>query len=218
MRLVRVPWLAAIAACAVLLPAAPAFGHAAFVGSEPEPGVRLELAPQRVVLMFTEPLNRRLSRVTVVGPDGREVADAAQAASDRRLVVRPARPLGTGAYRVRWHTVSTEDGHALEGSFSFGVRAAAAGGEHDVEQSPLARAGWVRVALRALLYGAVLLFAAGLLLPVLVRRAPSWLAPTELDQEDVDGAAVRARERRVVADVGWLAVAAAVAATLAEAA
>src|SRR5919106_5067040 len=137
MTLVCVPWVAAIAACVVLLPVAPAFGHAAFVGSEPEPGVRLERAPQRVVLAFTEPLNRRLSRATVVGPDGGEVAVAAQAASDRRLVVRPARPLATGAYRVRWHTVSTEDGHALEGSFSFGVRAAAAGGEHDVEQSPL---------------------------------------------------------------------------------
>jgi copper transport protein len=218
MRPVRVPWVAAISACAVVLPAAPAFGHAAFVGSEPEPGVRLERAPQRVVLTFTEPLNRRLSRATVVGPDGGEVAVAAQAASDRRLVVRPAGPLPTGAYRVRWHTVSTEDGHALEGSFSFGVRAAAAGGEHDLEQSPLARAGWVRVALRALLYVAALLFAAGLLLPMLVRRAPSWLAPKELDQEGVDGAAVRGREQRVVADVGWLAVAAAVAATLAEAA
>lgn len=214
----RVPWVAAIAACVVLLPAAPAFGHAAFVGSEPEPGVRLERAPQRVVLTFTEPLNRRLSRATVVGPDGGEVPVAAQAASDRRLVVRPARALRAGAYRVRWHTVSTEDGHALEGSFSFGVRAAAAGGGHDVEQSPLARAGWVRVALRALLYLALMLFAAGLLLPVLVRTAPSWLAPTELDHEGVDAVAVRSRERRVVADVGWLAVAAAVAATLAEAA
>jgi copper transport protein len=218
MRSVRVPWVATIAACVVLLPAAPAFGHAAFVGSEPDPGVRLERAPQRVVLTFTEPLNRRLSRATVVGPGGGEVAVAAQAASDRRLVVRPARPLATGAYRVRWHTVSTEDGHALEGSFSFGVRAVATGGEHDVEQSPLARSGWVRVALRALLYVAVLLFAAGLLLPMLVRTAPSWLAPTELDREGIDGAAVRAREQRLVADVGWLAVVAAVASTLAEAA
>lgn len=201
-----------VAALALLLPAGAASGHAAFVGSEPAPGVRLEQAPQRVVLTFTEPLNRRLSRVTLTGPGGEDVATEAQAASDRRLVLRPARQLGTGAYRVRWHTVSTEDGHALEGSFSFGVRAAAAGGEHDVEQSPLARAGWVRVTLRALLYGAVLLFAAGTLLPLLLGR--SWLAP-----DAVDGTgAVRARERRVVADVGWLAVVAAVASTLAEAA
>jgi copper transport protein len=218
MRVVRVLGVAAMAVCALLLPTAPAFGHAAFVGSEPEPGVRLEQAPQRVVLSFTEPLNRRLSRATLVTTDGGEVAVEAQAASDQRLVLRPARALGTGAYTVRWHTVSTEDGHALEGSFSFGVRAPAAGGEHDVEQSPLARSGWIRVALRALLYVAVLLFAAGLMVPVLVRTSPSWLAPAALERDGIDTAPVRDRQRRLVADVGWLAVAAAVGATLAEAA
>jgi copper transport protein len=219
MSFVRVPVLVAgVAVCALLLPAAPAFGHAAFVGSEPEPGVRLEQAPQRVVLSFTEPLNRRLSRATLVTADDGAVAVAAQAASDRRLVLRPARPLPTGAYRLEWHTVSTDDGHALEGSFSFGVRTAAAGGEHRVEQSPLARAGWVRVALRALLYVAVLLFAAGLLVPLLVPASPSWLAPAALQRDGVETASVRGRERRLVADVGWLAVAAAVAASLAEAA
>jgi copper transport protein len=214
----RFSWVAVLAVGAVLVPAPSAFGHAAFVGSDPAPGVRLERAPQRVVLTFTEPLNRRLSRATLLAANGREVAVAAEAASDRRILLRPARSLGTGAYRVRWHTVSTEDGHALEGSFSFGVRAAAAGGEHDVEQSPLARAGWVRVALRALLYVAVLLFAAGLLLPALVRVRPSWLAPAALHGEGIDVAAIRARERHVIADLGWLAVAAAVGATLAEAA
>jgi copper transport protein len=217
MRFVRVPGVAAIAAWALLMPATPALGHAAFIGSEPEPGVRLEDAPQRVVLSFTEPLNRRLSRATVVRQDGRKIAIDAQAASDRRLIVRPAQPLGTGSYQVVWHTVSTEDGHALEGSFSFGVRVPAAGGEHQVEQSPLARSGWIRVALRWLLYVSVLLFAAGLLVPLLVRASPSWLAPAGLDDEGVDTAPVRSRARRVVVDLGWVAVAAAVGATLAEA-
>jgi copper transport protein len=218
MRSLRVPGVVALAACAVLLPAGPAFGHAAFVGSEPQPGVRLEQAPQRVVLSFTEPLNRRLSRATLVASDGGDVAVDAQAASDRRLMLRPARALGTGAYRVQWHTVSTEDGHALEGSFSFGVRAAAAGGEHDVEQSPLARAGWVRVGLRALLYVSVLLFAAGLLVPLLLRSSPSWLVPDALERAGADPAAVRSRERRLMGDIGWVAVATAVGATVAEAA
>jgi copper transport protein len=218
MKFVRVPGVAAMAVCALLLPVAPAFGHAAFVGSEPGPGARLERSPQRVVLSFTEPLNSRLSRATLMATDGGEVAVEAQAASDRRLILRAARPLATGAYQVRWHTVSTEDGHALEGSFSFGVRAPAAGGQHDVEQSPLARSGWVRVALRALLYVAVLLFAAGLILPLSVRASPSWLAPAALERQGIDTVVVRDRERHLVADVGWVAVAAAVGATLAEAA
>ena len=45
--------------------AAPAFGHAAFVGSEPAPGQRLEASPQRIVLVFTEPLNERLAGATL---------------------------------------------------------------------------------------------------------------------------------------------------------
>ena len=218
MRFVRGPGVAALAVCLLLVPAAPALGHAAFVGSQPAPGVRLEEPPQRVVLSFTEPLNRRLSRATLGRADGNEVAVEAQAASDRRLIVRSAQPLRTGSYRVTWHTVSTEDGHALEGSFSFGVRAPAVGGEHDVEQSPLARTGWVRVALRGLLYVSVLLFAAGLLIPRLVRTSPSWLAPDTLERAGVDAAAIRTRERRLVGDIGWVTVAAAVGATLAEAA
>lgn len=206
-----------MAVCALLLPAGNAFGHAAFVGAEPAPGVRLDQAPQRVVLTFTGPLNRRLSRATLVRVDGASVAIEVQAASERRLILRPAGPLDPGAYRVRWHTVSTEDGHALEGSFSFGVRAPAVGAERYLEQSPLARSGWVRVSLRAFLYVAVLLFAAGLVLPLLVRASPSWLAPAALDREVREAPAVRLREQRVVGDLAWLSVAAAVAATLAEA-
>jgi copper transport protein len=218
MTVARVWWVALLAGAALLVPAAGAFGHAAFVGAEPGPGLRLERAPQRVVLTFTEPLNQRLSRVAIARADGRGVPVEARAAAARRLVLRPAATLATGAYEVRWHTVSTVDGHALEGSFSFGVRAPASGGGHAVEQSPLARAGWVRVSLRALLYVAVLLLTAGLLLPLLVRTSPSWLVPAALDPDVRAAPALRVRERRLIADLGWLSVGAAVAATLAEAA
>ncbi len=208
-----------VAGAAGLLVAPAAFGHAAFVGSAPEPGARLKRSPQRVVLTFTEPLNRSLSRATLVGVDGRERDVAARGVDNRRLILKPKAGLDRGAYRVRWHTVSTEDGHALEGSFSFGLRAPAAGGEHQLEQSPLARSGWLRVALRGLFYVAVLLFAAGLLVPLLVRAGGgSWLAPAALEGSPVDGSAVRAREREVVADLGWLAVGLAAAVTLVEAA
>jgi copper transport protein len=215
------PLLAAlgVAGAIGLLFAPSALGHAAFLGSQPEPGVRLESSPQRIVLTFTEPLNRALSRATLVAADGQEVELTAQGAADRRLILRPKAGADAGAYRVRWHTVSTEDGHALEGSFSFGLRAPAAGGEHELEQSPLARSGWLRVALRGLFYVAVLLFAAGLLVPLLVRsRDGSWLAPAGLEDSSVDVSGVRVRERELVTDLGWLAVGFAAAVTLAEAA
>lgn len=223
LRLRRIAWLAPVAlvVLATLVPARPALGHAAFVASEPDPGVRLETAPQRVVLNFTEPLNRRLTRATLLrASDGKRVELEAEAASERRFVLRPRVALERGAYRVEWHTVSTEDGHALEGSFSFGIRAAAVAGGHRLEQSPLARAGWLRVGLRFLLYAAVVLFAAALLVPLLLpSRGGSWLAPSSLDgSAAVDARALRAREQRLAGDLGWLAVTASVAATLAEAA
>jgi copper resistance protein C len=195
-----------------------ALGHAAFVGASPEPGSRAEVAPAEVQLSFTEPLNRRLTSVTLVAVDSRtKVPATLRTAGASRLLVRPRQTLGTGAYRVDWHTVSTEDGHALEGSFSFGVRAPAAGGEQALEQSPLARAGWLRVLLRALLYVFGLMFVAALVLPRFVGRAPSWLSPAGLGAGDVVARA-RRREASLIEGLGWLATAAAVGVTLAEAA
>lgn len=196
--------------------APPAFGHAAFLGAQPEPGLRLEASPTEVVLSFTEPLNARLSRATLVAVADDKEAEATTEASAQRLLLRPEGELPRGAYRVRWHTVSTEDGHALEGTFSFGVRAAAAGGEHIVQQSPFARDGWVRVLLRGLFYVAALLFVGGLLLHTLLSRTGSWLAPPRADGVDV--AALARRERVLLVDLGWASAGLAAAVALAEAA
>jgi copper transport protein len=207
--------LAAVAAAA-LWPAA-AWGHAAFVGSTPEPGVRLEASPRSLSLAFTEPLNRRLSTAKLIAIDGgRRVAVTVRALGARRLELVPAATLARGAYRVEWHTVSTQDGHALEGSYSFGVRASAVGGEHSVEQSPLARDGWLRVATRGALYALALVFVAALLLPLLTRRA-RWVVPDALVGA-LSVEPVRERQARLTGAVAWLTVVAAVGATLAEAA
>lgn len=217
-----------------LLPAAPAlvaglllalwsaptaFGHAAFLGSDPQPGVRLEASPAQVTLSFTEPLNRELGRAKIVRVGAGAVATRTASTSARRLLLRPAAALPRGAYRVQWHSVSTEDGHALEGSFSFGVRAAAAGGGHSLQQSPLARGGWLRVGARLLLYVALLLFAGALVLAVVLGRpGESWLTGHHLD--DVGGMsldAVRRREQAIAGDLGVFAVGAAALAALLEA-
>lgn len=161
----------ALAACALVSLALPAgaSGHAAFVGSVPAPGARVEVAPERIVVTFTEPLNRKLSRASLTEvTSGRSVAVDAGSPVRDRVVLRPRSRLARGAYRVRWHTVSTEDGHALEGSFSFGVRVAAAGSAQALEESPLARDGWVRVLARLLLYVALLLLTGALVVRVLL--------------------------------------------------
>src|SRR5215207_11320504 len=199
---------------AALAWAAPAFGHAAYVGSQPAPGQRLETSPQRVVLVFTEPLNGRLARAAVRPADGGAAVPATVRTESRRLVVTPSRALATGAYRVDWHTVSTEDGHALEGAFSFGVRADA-GAAPALETGPLARGGLVRILARIALYATILVLAAALLLPLLIGRPRGWPVPSlALEPGDAGGAddldAVRSRERRLRGDLAWAAVAAAV--------
>ena len=124
----RVPLAAPALALAVLALGAPAaFGHAAFVGATPSPGGRVETAPDRIVLRFSEPLNRELTEATLRAADGRRIA-ARQAIRGRRIVLIAGRALDRGAYRVEWRTVSTDDAHPLEGSYGFGVRAPAGAG------------------------------------------------------------------------------------------
>lgn len=75
---------------------AQALGHAAFLGSSPQPGQRLEAAPRQITLNFTEPLNARLSSVKVYAASGgRPVRAGVRLVRGRRLVVTPERPLPT---------------------------------------------------------------------------------------------------------------------------
>ncbi len=220
MRRVLALTVAALLLCSVA--ASPALGHSAFLGSTPEPGTRLGASPREVSLKFTEPLNERLSKASIVAVPGREIVrGVAPSASGKRLSLRATQPLRRGAYRVRWHTVSTEDGHALEGSFSFGVRAAAVGGEHEVQQSPLARDGWLRVLARWFMSTTLLLFTGGVMLDALLRRGGGlWLAPASLGEEApaLDRAHVERRYRRLIVELGLAAAGAAALSAVADAA
>jgi copper transport protein len=204
---------------------AAAWGHAAFVESTPAAGARLDVGPAEIILAFTEPLDRELTEARLIDAEsGAEIPAVARSERDRELILQPQRRLGRAPYRVEWHTVSTVDGHALEGSFSFGVRAAAVASEQDLEQSPLARDGWLRIGTRALFYAALFFFAGGVFTTTMLsRRDPGgWLAPGSLE------AALQAtgRERQPLADRAWrrtldagrLALAAAVAVAVVEAA
>lgn len=203
---------------AVLAGAVPASAHSSFLGANPEPGARLAGSPPIVTLSFTEALNHRLTTGKLLSVRSGKPVVTSSSGSGRRLILRPAGPLPRGAYRVEWHSVSTDDGHALEGSFSFGVRAAALGGEHSVEQSPLARGGWLRILSRAVMYAALLLFVGALLLRGLLGAGGrSWLVPNEL----ADGLEARwaaRRERVLAADLGFVAAAAAAVSAVTDAA
>jgi copper transport protein len=214
------PIAAVVGLVALLLAPASALGHAAFLDSQPEPGERLSGGPAEIRLEFTEPLNRSLSKATLVDlGSGESIPAEVTGGGEKELVLRPQAQLGKAPYRVDWQTVSTVDGHTLAGSFSFGVRTAAVGAEHEVEQSPLARDGWLRIGARVLLYASLFFFAGGVLTAALLTRREegpaAWLLPES--EREGDQAAERARRlwRRTV-DAGWLAAGAAVCVALAE--
>lgn len=188
-----------------------ASAHSAFQDAVPEPGARLQRAPALVVMQFTEPLNARLTEAKIVDVRTGRVAATKLTIRSGRLVLDPLGVLRPAAYRVEWHTVSTSDGHALEGAFGFGVRTDAIGGAQQLQQSPLARDGWLRVALRGLFYGSLLFFAGGLLTSIVLSRTQAplgWLVPRSVGQEpfagqDIDRVERRAWRRTIAA--GWVA-------------
>ncbi|MCX6386652.1 MAG: copper resistance protein CopC [Solirubrobacterales bacterium] len=201
-----------------LLCAPSAFGHAALLSSTPAPGQRVEVPPSQITLNFSEPLIGRLTGATLRDSTaGREIAASAATNNRHEVVITPASPLPRGAYRVSWRTVSTDDGHALEGSFSFGVQAAAVG-KATVESDPLARLGWLRAVVRAAMYIALLLFCGGVFLAAL---RPRWLVPDSLLTSDItesDLKSASGKQRSLIADAGLFAAGLAVAAALVEAA
>ena len=207
---------------AVLAWAAPAFGHAAYVGSEPAPGQRLERSPARVVLVFTEPLNGRLARRDAAARvDGGAEVPASVRPEGKRLVVTPVARAGHGRLPGRL-------AHGLHrGRPRARGRVLVRRARGRRARRPRWRPGRWRAAAscgsspRIALYATILVLAAALLLPLLIGRPRGWPVP-ELDPGDEGGRVeleeVRARERRLRGDLAWAAVAAAVVATFADAA
>lgn len=206
----KVAGLVALGAFAI---PAPAYGHSAYLGSTPAAGARVADSPGRIALRFTEPLNARLSRAELRLAGGERV-EVAVAADARTLLITPSRRLRSGAYVVEWRSVSTEDGHPLQGTFSFGLRTPALAGAHTLESSPLANGGWVRAAARAVLYAALALLTAALALAVLLARrdGSTWLVPPMVEDELGHERTAALRERAVTmrGEVGALAVGSAV--------
>src|SRR5437879_580799 len=161
--------LAALAAGvgAALLPLT-ASAHASLVSSSPEPGQRLGATPGVVELRFSEPVSSKLSSASVQAPDGRTYT-AAILASGRVEIRLPTNVVGI--YTVRWAIVSSVDGHALQGQFTFGVGVAAGGGTSSIVEgtslSALALAG-----ARALEYLGLLWAVGGFVLVWLAARRP----------------------------------------------
>jgi copper transport protein len=110
-----------IAGCALVLLAIPASAgaHASLDTATPASGMTLKAAPRAIKLVFDQDVVARLARVTVIGAHGQNLARSPTA--DGPVVNVPVRPGQSGSYTVRWRMVASDDGHATEGAYSYGV-------------------------------------------------------------------------------------------------
>jgi copper transport protein len=93
------------------------------VGTDPSDSSRLESAPARVTVTFSEDVSVDAGYVKVVDGDGDEVSEGATTHPDgdgRKVGVPLRAGLGDGTYVVSYRIVS-EDSHPIGGAFSFVV-------------------------------------------------------------------------------------------------
>jgi methionine-rich copper-binding protein CopC len=116
-------WIAIGAGAAALVPLL-AWGHAALVRSSPAHRASVVRAPDRVVLWFSERLEPAFVSLTVRDAAGVQVdgGDARVATDDPTALSVAVPALGPGAYTVRYRVLSV-DGHVVEGTTTFRVRA-----------------------------------------------------------------------------------------------
>ena len=103
--------------------AAPA--HSLLVRSEPGRNTTVTRAPERVKLWFSERIEPAYAQLSVWSEAGTRVdaGDAAVAPDDQALLSVSTPGLGPGRYTVRFRVLSV-DGHVVESSFAFTVKAA----------------------------------------------------------------------------------------------
>ncbi|MBM4416523.1 MAG: hypothetical protein FJ035_09900, partial [Chloroflexi bacterium] len=102
--------------------------HAAFDRATPAPGSSSTSAPADVTIWFSEPVARAFTAIEVLDASRQRVDrdDLTVEGARASVTLRPS--LGDGVYTVAWRNVSEVDGHALQGSYVFGIGDVAVGG------------------------------------------------------------------------------------------
>jgi len=111
------------AAAVFALASSAAFAHAQLQSANPPVGGTVA-APTEIRLTFSEGVEPKFSGVTLTSDAG-EAEPLGPSAVDPKdnkvLVVKIAKPLAPGVYKVTWHAVSV-DTHHTQGDFSFTVK------------------------------------------------------------------------------------------------
>ena len=122
--------LATLAAALLLVSATSlARGHAEVVGTEPADGAVLDRPPDRVQLLFSEPIDSEFLGLAVYAADRRQIdrGDARVSPTDARILEVSLPALDSGTYTGVWRALSL-DSHVVRGVFAFTVGAGAAPG------------------------------------------------------------------------------------------
>lgn len=103
--------------------ASPAAAHTDLVSSSPANGATLDAAPDRITLKFAEAVLPSGAQIVAKSADGTKVALGPAEVSGAKVTAAWPSAAAEGAYKVSWR-VAGGDGHPLDGTFGFTVKAA----------------------------------------------------------------------------------------------
>ena len=106
----------------------PAGAHAALMRSDPSRRAVLTQPPNHIRLWFSEKIEPEYSSISVLDTAGRLIPTgrAAVSPTDAKLLILDLPPLTPGQYTVRYR-INSIDGHLLEASYQFSLKAAMGG-------------------------------------------------------------------------------------------
>jgi methionine-rich copper-binding protein CopC len=111
---------------AIVLEPVPGSSHSLLVRSQPGQRSTVTRPPERVQMWFSERLEPAYATASVWSAAGKQVdaGDATVDPNDATLLSVSTPNLGPGRYTVRFRVLSV-DGHVVESSYTFTVKAAA---------------------------------------------------------------------------------------------
>jgi copper transport protein len=124
---VRKSWFVIAAVLASIAWASPVAAHAQLDTSSPAPSAVLESAPSEIRLDFNEPVVPVARSIEIYNQEGQRivVGEALVSPDDPSVLIAGDVPgIPDGLYVVAWRAVSN-DGHAIEGAYSFQIGASA---------------------------------------------------------------------------------------------
>jgi len=124
---VRKSWLVVVATVASLAWASPVSAHGQLDSSSPAPSAVLETAPSEIRLDFNEPVVPIARSIEIYNQDGQRIVlgEALVSPEDPSVLIAKDVPaIPDGLYVVAWRAVSN-DGHAIDGAYSFQIGASA---------------------------------------------------------------------------------------------